>query len=285
MGNFYVYLAGQWLVRILPIKAAYAFASFLADMHYIFSKTDREAVRANLNAIYGKNVAPKKVRQVFRNFGLYLVEFFTMTKQVTPAYIKSHVEFVHKERVDAVLRQGKGGIVISAHLGNWETASAILSSLGYPASIIALPHKDTRVNAFFNHQREFFGITVFPTTTAVRRSLEHLKKNRLIALLVDRDFGQKGMMMDFLGRKAMIPRGAALFALKTGAPIIPTVFVRKDKENFQFVFYEPIEPPIVPEEGITDEMISALIQRYLRVVEIAIRKYPTQWLMFKEFWH
>ena len=285
MGNFYVYALGQWLVRILPAKAAYAFAVLISDIHYAFSKADRAAVRANLTAITGKDVPDEMVRAVFRNFGRYLADFFTLTKKLTPAYIKDHVECVRMELLDEVLKKGKGGIIISAHIGNWEMASCVISAAGHPLSIIALPHKDPRVNAFFNRQREFFGTTVFPTTTAVRRCLEQLRKNRLVALLVDRDFGASGVSVDFLGRKAVIPKGAALFALKTGAPLVPVMLVRKDNGDFQYVFYEPIEPPAVPENGITDGILTAFIGRYLRVIEGMIRQHPDQWLMFREFWH
>ncbi len=284
MGNFYIYSLGQWLVRVLPARAAVALAVFISDIHYTFARADRAAVRANLTAATGTDVPDQMVRDVFRNFGRYLMEFLTLTKKVSPEYIRDHVECVHMERLQEALAKGKGGIIISAHVGNWEMASAVVASAGLPLSIIALPHKDQRVNVFFNRQREFFGTVVFPTTTAVRRCLEHLKKNRLVAVLVERDFGQTGMVMDFLGRKAMIPKGAALFSLKTGAPLLPVVFARKDNGDFQFVFYEPIEPPAVPHNGITDDVLAAFIGRYIRVIEGVIRRHPAQWLMFREFW-
>ncbi len=285
MGNYYIYRLGQWLVSILPTKAAYAFAVLISDIHFLFSKTDREAVRTNLRAVVGKNVSQKMVREVFRNFGRYLVDFFTMTKKVSLRYIQEHVECVNVEHIDHVLKKGKGVILVSAHVGNWEMAGAVVSSLGYPLAVIALPHKDRRVNVFFDRQRVFFGTTVISATTAVRRCLEHLKANRVLAIMGERDFGTKGIVMDFLGRKAMIPKGTALFSLKTGAPIIPTVLVRKDNGDFCFTFHTPIEPPIVPKEGITDALVAETMGRYLRVLEGEIRKYPLQWLMFREFWH
>ncbi len=286
MGNYYIYRLGQWLVSILPKRTAYAFAVFISDIHFLFSKTDREAVRANLTAVVGKNVSPKMVREVFRNFGRFLVDFFTLTKKVTPRYIKEHVECVNIEHIDHALKKGKGALLVSAHVGNWEMAGAVVSSLGYPLAVIALLHKDPRVNAFFDRQRVFFGTTVIPTTTtAVRRCLEHLKANRVLAIMGERDFGTKGIVMGFLGRKAMIPKGTALFSLKTGAPIIPTVLARKDNGDFCFIFHTPIEPPAVPKEGITDALVAQTMGRYLRVLEGEVREHPLQWLMFREFWH
>ena len=99
MGNYHVYLFGQWLMRVLPPKAAYALAVFISDIHYVFSKADRAAVRANLEAVTGKDVPDEMVREVFRNFGRYLVDFFTMTKRITPEYIKDHIECVRVRRL------------------------------------------------------------------------------------------------------------------------------------------------------------------------------------------
>ena len=66
----------------------------------------------------------------------------------------------------------------------------MLPMLGFPLSVVALAHQDPRVNVLFNTQREAFGAMVIQTDVAVRRVVEHLQRNRLIAILADRDFGQ-----------------------------------------------------------------------------------------------
>ncbi len=284
MGNYYLYLLGQFITRLLPIRWAYALACFISDLHYSFSKADRQAVEANLKFILNTDrVDQAQVREVFHNFGKYLVDFLTMTKRLTNAYMHTRLEVTDVSHIDRVLQQSKGGIVISAHLGNWEMGAVLLPMLGYPISMIALPHKDPRVNLFFNRQREAFGTQVVPTTVAVRRCMEHLKRNRLVAMLVERDFSQHGLVMNFLGKPTMIPKGAALFSLKTGAPIIPCFFIRTHDDYFKVSFHDPIYPPDV-QGDITEEVLRAYIQKYLVVVETHIRQYPTQWLMFREFW-
>ena len=201
----------------------------LCDLHYCFSKTDRRAVENNLKIVLKTDHVPSaQVRAVFRNFGKYLLEFFTMTKRLQPAFVESNVHIKNIEYLNEVLQKGKGGIIVSAHVGNWEMGGAVLPMLGFPLSVVALSHKDPRVNALFNAQREAFGAMVIQTDVAVRRVVEHLQRNRLVAILADRDFGNRGIMMDFLGRKTMIPKGAAFFSLKTGAPIIPVFFLRTD---------------------------------------------------------
>lgn len=284
MGNYYLYRIAEFLTRLLPLSLTYAIAVFLSDCQYFLSKTDREAVRDNLKVILNKQDVPSyMVRDVFHNFGKYLVDFFIMTKRVNRQFIKESVEIINIEYLNEVLNQGKGGVIVGAHLGNWEIAGAVMGLLGYPLSVVALAHKDERVNAFFNSRREFFGASVIQTNVALRRCLEHLKRNRLVAILADRDFGHHGLKMDFLGKKALIPKGAALFSLKTGAPLIPMSFLRTYDHKFCFKVEKPIYPPALDEIKINDQETAKLIQQYIGFIETGIRKNPSQWLVFRRF--
>lgn len=284
MGNIYLYKLAEFLTRLLPISISYAVAVFLADMQYLLSRTDRESVRHNLCCIMNTSQVPSRVvREVFHYFAKYLVDFFTLTKRINKEFISKSVDITGVENLNDVIAKGKGGVIVSAHLGNWEMAGAVLGLLGYPLSVVALAHKDDRVNAFFNARREYFGARVIQTNVALRRCLDHLKRNRLVAILADRDFGHHGLLMDFFGRKAMIPKGAALFSLKTGAPIIPAFFLRAPLDRFKIVMMKPIYPPVLDEGGISDQQIEKLVNEYLHHIEDQIRKHPSQWLMFRTF--
>ena len=207
-----------------------------------------------------------------------------MKKRLHPAFIESNVHINNIEYLSEVLQKGKGGIVVSAHVGNWEMGGAVLPMLGFPLSVVALSHQDQRVNAIFNAQREAFGAMVIQTDVAVRRVVEHLRRNRLVAILGDRDFGTRGIVMDFLGHKTMMPKGAAYFSLKTGAPIIPVFFIRTTQDHFEINIYPPIEPPHLPDTKITENVAMHCIQKYLAIIEEEIRKEPSQWLLFRGFW-
>jgi KDO2-lipid IV(A) lauroyltransferase len=285
MSNYYLYRIGRFLAKVLPIQVSCPLVMFLCDLHFCFSKADRQAVEDNLKIVFKTDHVPSsQVRAVFHNFGKYLLEFFTMTKRLQPAFIESNVRIKNIEYLNEVLQKGKGGILVSAHVGNWEMGGAVLPMLGFPLSVIALSHKDPRVNALFNAQREAFGAMVIQTDAALRRVVEHLQRNRLVAILADRDFGNHGIGMDFLGRKTMIPKGAAFFSLKTGVPIIPIFFLRRPDGHFEINIYPSIEPPHVRSGKITDGAVRECIQKYLTAIEDEIRKNPSQWLLFREFW-
>jgi len=283
MGNYYLYRIGQFFAKVLPLGMSSVLVMFLCDLHYCFSRADRQAVENNLKiATKSEHVPSAQVRAVFRNFGKYLLEFFTMTRRLTPAFIESNIHIKNIGYLNDVLQKGKGGIIVSAHIGNWEMGGAVLPILGFPLSVVALAHKDPLVNALFNAQREAFGAMVIQTDVAVRRVVEHLHRNRLVAILADRDFGSRGIMMDFLGHRTMIPKGAAFFSLKTGAPIVPLFFLRRDDGHYDINIYPPIEPPVSAAGKISDEVAIEYMQQYLTIIEDEIKKNPSQWLLFRE---
>lgn len=285
MFKYFLYKFGQFILSWAPPVICFKWAKILSDLHYYFSCRDRRAVGNNLRIILkSEENIPALTKQVFRNFGRYLVEFFMMGKMVNEAYLKKNVKMNNIERVSQVLKEGKGGIVITAHLGNWEMGAAILTMLGYPLVAIALPHKERPVNDLFNHQRQVKGMTVIPTHMAFRRCLEKLKENKLIALVADRDFSLNGEPMDFLGRKTLIPAGPAVFSLITGAPIIPTFLIRDQDGTFTLSVCEPLYPPSNVRKEDEKRALLGIIKQYISVIEEKIYLYPTQWLMFREFW-
>ena len=274
------------MVNRLPLPIAYRIALFISDLHYYFSFRDRRAVKNNLRIILGSeenlSVAAK---EVFRNFGRYLVEFFRIAQDLNQQYIDRSVKIENLDVLKRVLSEGKGGIMVTAHICNWELGGGILSVLGYPLMAIALPHKEQPVNDLFNSQREVKGITVVPMNVSVRKSIETLKNNKLVALVADRDFTMSGEVMDFLGKKAFMPKGPAVLSYKTGAPIIVSFITRNDDNTFTLSLKNPIYPPKeVRDEIIERDLLVTLIKQYASLIEAKIKQYPTQWLMFREFW-
>jgi len=292
MFKYYLYRFARFLVNRLSLAMSYKLGIILSDIQYVFSFRDRRAVRNNLKRILPACPAGRpsgvdlsaKTREVFRNFGKYLVEFLRMDGMVDKDFIAHRVKIENIDRIDQALKKGKGAIIMTAHIGNWELGAVLLNMLGYQLMAVALPHKERPVNDLFNHQREVHGITVVATNNAIRKCMEHLKSNKIIAIVGDRDFTVKGgELVDFLGDRALIPKGTAIFSKKTGAPILPTFLIREPDDTFRLSILEPMFPP-EDEEGVPEEKaIRRIMHRYLGVIEEQIRRYPTQWMLFREF--
>jgi len=243
MLNYTLYRLGQFLALHLPTRYAYALAIFVADLHYAFAFADRRAVKRNLKAIF-PDMPNKDIRVIrwnmHRNFAKYLVDFFRFEK-IDAQYIKKNIRVQNLEYFDQALSKGKGVIVLTAHLGNWELGGVVIALSGYPFSVVAQPHKHKKVNEFFNFQRESKGIRVIPLGRAVRACLNLLAENKMVALVGDRDFTEKGAVLDFFGKPAFFPEGPAAFALKTGAVIVPGFMVRNSDDTYDLRIEKPIE--------------------------------------------
>jgi len=279
-----LYRIGCFLANFLPLKLAYSLAKRVSDLQYLLSKKDRETVARNLSIVTKKDIKECRVlaRKVFRNFGLYLVDFFRM-HSLTMEDIKKRVEIEGIENIDSVLKQGKGGIILTCHIGNWEMGGVVMAMLGYDMSAVALNHKHKRINDFFIKQREEKGLKVIPINFIMKSCISALHRKGLLALVGDRDFTNNGIELDFFGVPTSIPKGPAMFSLKTDSPIIPGIFVRRNSFNYRLIFDRPMDLRKI--QGLDkEEILKEANKMIVASMERNISKYPEQWLIFRKFW-
>lgn len=283
MFNYILYRIAQFIALSLPLKFAYSLASFFSDIHYIFADKDRAGVAGNLKAIFPEK-SDREIRRMrirmFRNFAKYLVDFFRFDK-LNKDYVEKHIRIENINNFNEAMAKGKGVIVLSAHLGNWELGGIVIALMGYPLWVVALTHKYHKVNKFFNRQRESKGVKVIPLGKAVRKCLDVLKQNQLLGLVGDRDFTEKGIVLDFFGKPSIFPEGPAAFCLKTGSPIVPGFMLRNKDDSFTLIIEKAID---FKPTGDSKKDLQALIRDYIALFEGYIRRYPDQWYMFRRFW-
>ncbi len=283
MLSYIFYRIGEALALSIPLRSAYAVALFLSSVYYIFAFRDRRMVTRNLKVIFpdkDKKEIAAICFKVFLNFAKYLVDFLRF-KRLDMDYIRKNVNIKGIANVEDGLKRGKGVILLTAHLGNWELGGVVVSQMGYSLLSVALPHKSQRVNKFFNDKRQSKGLEILPLGRAAKGCLKGLRKNRLLALVGDRDFNDKGRSVDFFGKNAIFPEGAAVFALQTGALIVPGFMLRNKNDSFSLVFEKPLEFTI---SGNREKDLDCIINKCKDVFEKYIYNYPDQWYMFRRFW-
>lgn len=283
MSEYLLYRIGRSIAFHTPLKLGYKIAAFISDLRLLFAAEDRRIARENLKVIFPQKTEREihRVRiRMFRNFAKYLVDFFRFEK-LDPDFIKKNIRIENIRYFDEAIGKGKGVIALTAHIGNWELGGVVIALLGYPFWAVALPHKDKRVDDFFNSQRESKGVHVIPLGKAVRSCLKVLEENKMVALAGDRDFTETGIVFDFFGRDAFFPEGPAAFSLKTGATIVPGFMLRNHDDTFTLRIEKPID---YAPSGDKEKDLREIISRYIVIFEDYIRKYPDQWYMFRRFW-
>ncbi|MCX5693934.1 MAG: lysophospholipid acyltransferase family protein [Candidatus Omnitrophica bacterium] len=283
MFNYYIYRFGQFLALSLPLKLVYFLASILAQLFYFLACVDRHAVIANLRIIFPEktDIQLQKIsKMVFQNFAKYLADFFRFEK-LDRQYIDKNIKLENLHYFDEALAKGKGVVVLTAHLGNWELGGVVIAQLGYPFWAVALPHKNKKVNDFFDAQRNGKGVKVVAMGKAIRSCISEIRKNHMVALVGDRDFTGKGVIIDFFGKPMHFPEGPAALSLMTGASIVPGFMLRNPDNSFTLRIEKPID--FLPTGDKAKDLVN-LIGVYRNIFQDYIRKYPEQWYIFRRFW-
>jgi len=283
---FYIlYRIGHFLSLNLPLKFSYAAALFFADIHYILGFKERSSVLENLKTILMSSSQNGELRaiarDVFRNFAKYLVDFFRFSR-MDLEYVNKFVKLEGLSNIDEALESGKGVIMLSAHIGNWELGGFVLGTLGYPINAVVLTHRNEKVNDFFKNQRAAGKMKSIEFGASLRSCYKALKNNELLALLGDRDFSNNGISMEFCGKPVVMPKGPAVLSYRTGALIVPCFITRNSDDTFTIVFEKPIRPEASDYE---DSAVKSIMRRYLPLIESYVKRYPGQWYVFRDFWN
>ncbi|MFC1631158.1 lysophospholipid acyltransferase family protein [Candidatus Omnitrophota bacterium] len=283
---YLLYKIGAFLTWILPLSVCYRLADRAGSIYYHCAKKDRQIVNNNLRVILSHTKAAGNVNQlsrsVFTNFARYLVDFFR-TPKIDLNYVREHVKLDGLDNLDQARSLKKGVLLVGAHIGNWELGALALAILGYKIKIIAWTHKNKFVNDFFNRRRESKGVGVIPLGIALKSVFTALKNEENVAILGDVDYTQpaSGMAVKLFGQMTIMPKGPALFSLRTGAPIVPAFLLREKGNNFRFIFGKPI---VSQPTGNQDADLYALTQKLTEIIAGHIALDPGQWFMIKQRW-
>jgi KDO2-lipid IV(A) lauroyltransferase len=219
-------------------------------------------------------------QRCYRHFGALLADFSRLPS-LNKKDVAGFVEIEGLELLDKALRRGKGGVVVSGHLGNWELMGSSAAVLGYPVSYVVTGQENERVDELMDCFRRKTGVQIIKRREAIKGVLKALRENRLVAILSDQDAHEAGVFVPFFGREASTPRGAALFAIRSGAELIFAESYLQQSRKLKVIF----QP--VPREDLPDDFNAAadvLTGRFTRMLEDAVRRHPEQWFWMHRRW-
>ncbi|MGE5558243.1 MAG: lysophospholipid acyltransferase family protein [Bacillota bacterium] len=282
---YWLFLGFAFLVKILPGCVSYHLGAGLGTLAFYFLKSRRDLTIDNIRKAQGLPAgtdAVKTAKACFRNLGLTGVEFLRYGWM--PMRRRLKMFNVHgEENLKKALEHGRGAIILTFHLGNWELLGALLNLLGHPPQPIVQNQSNKGFDQLVNFYRSKMGMKIIRKGLSLRHMLKAFADNQLVAFLADQHAGKDGITVEFFGRTASTPRGVAAVVEICRPPVIPSYIIRKSFEKHDVYFESPLEmnrdPHLSKEERIHDNTVIIT-----KKAEDVIKKAPEQWLWLHKRW-
>ena len=248
---------------------------------YLSAPVARDAVADNLRHILKRTPTRPEVMRVFHNGALNYWDTFSLP-HLSPQRVQELVDLHGHEHIDHARQAGRGVICATAHLGSVAFVGTILPVLGYPLVGLIEPMEPPEVFEFFARQRQSQGARLLPIgPAALRELLQALRRNEVLGLVTDRDITGTGPIIPFFGAPTRFADGPAALSVRTGAPILVAVAVRKPNGRFDG-WIEPLPP--VAMSGHAKEDVVRVTQAVAGRLEYYVANHPEQWTVFQRRW-
>jgi len=270
--------------RALPWHIAVLLGGWLGLALYYLLGRYRKTSFDNLKIAFGveKNAVESVhiIKENFIHLGKSLIEILVLPTLKSDE-IDALVSWEGEEYIKNT--EGKGILLITGHLGNWELMGAALANHGYPIHAIAAPLYNTRIDEFIVHLRSLFGVKTISrgNLSSSRKLLEALRKKEMLALLIDQDTKVDGVFVPFFNKKAYTPKGAAQLALRLDSVVVMAFITRLPNNHHRLTIEKPFT---ICQTGDKKKDIESYTALFTSHIEQQIRVNPDQWVWMHERW-
>jgi len=283
-GNALGYRIFVVILKALGLAPAYLLLRFVAFYYFLFSwQSSRHSF-----AYFRERLKYSRIKarwNVYRNY--YVFGQTLIDKIVVMAGLPNRFTYTFEgeENLHAMVRGGRGGMLISGHVGNWEAAGHLLKRLDTRINVVMYDAEHQRIKHYMEEVtggRNFNVIVIREDLSHVYAISEALQKNELICLHADRFLeGNKTEVKSFLGAGAHFPSGP--FALAAGFRVpVSVVFAFKETgTHYHFFGSNPIERG--PDENKA-QFTTRLLDTFVADLEQKVKLYPEQWFNYYNFW-
>ncbi|HXG49133.1 MAG TPA: lysophospholipid acyltransferase family protein [Methylomirabilota bacterium] len=272
------------LARRLPEPVLVRLAQGVALAYWACAARRRRTVRQNLAGVpdIGPRRAGRQARRLFLEFARKLTDLW---RYEAGADVGSRfIEFHGVGRLDAAHARGRGVLLLTVHLGNWELGAPLLTARGLPLQIVTRAEPDATLSAMRQAARNRWGVetlTLGDNPFAAVEVIRRLEAGKIIALLVDRPGASSAVEVRLFGRKFHASVAAAELARASGCALVP-VIVTREQGGYRAEALPEIEydrATLGSRAGRVD-----LTQRVITAFEPSIRRHATQWFHFVPIW-
>lgn len=272
-----------WISSWMPRVWLHAIFSRLAKWAFVLVKKERAKTINNIKIGYPEKTEQEVqqfARNVFINLGKNYADLAKGLSIKTKEQYRKTVRIVGEEHFQKAFEKGKGVIALNCHLGAFELAGTY-SGLHYPTVGVGAKLKNEALDKLLVDNRTSRGIDFSHRGEGTIKMLRSLKQGKVLMMLIDQDTTKvKNVFVDFYGKQASTPIGAALLAQKTGASVVPMAMSMQDGK--QVLTIDPEIPVVVSGDEETDLKVNT--QNFTSASEKFIKSFPEQWVWVHERW-
>ena len=222
----------------------------------------------------------RTVRKCYSHIAWMVAEYLSLLSD--PPQVLSWVREVEgKEILDEFKKTGKGVIILTGHVGNWELLAAWLAQSGYPLTAVVRNPDDPHLAALIEDYRARVGMGTYEKHFVMREAVRFAKGGGFLGLLPDQAWDSSGIYGTFFGLPCLTSGGAAAMARLAGVEVVPVVSYRVRPFHHKVRIYPPL--PLV-RHADRNEALRANTELMNGAIERMIRPLPEQWLWLHRRW-
>ncbi len=271
------------LVRSISREKSTAIARFFGDFGYDTLKIRRKLVILNLALTFPEKSATEIstiARQVYRNQAENVIEMLRLPMIKTAEDAAQLMDIDVHDLLAKTIDKKKGGVLVSAHFGNWELLALCAGLLVTPVTIVVKRLRNREIDEQINAWRTMRGNRIVYDWQALREGLRTLHNGGIVTILGDQSDPGGSFFTEFLGRRTSVFLGPAYLALKARVPLFVGICRRTGDGRYKFES-EEIEKTDL---GTTKADAEELARRYTKVLEHYIYQYPEEWFWLHDRW-
>lgn len=280
-GTLLGYKIFVFCIKNFGVKSAYFVLYFVASYYFLFLPQSNKNIFYYFNKRLGWSYWKSKIA-VFKNYFVFGQTIIDKTAISAGLRDRFTYEFDGIENLKKMMTDKKGGVLLSAHLGNFEIAERFFAEIDfdYQINLVTTDQEHNVIKEYLESVSEQKSSIKF---IFIKEDMSHifeinraLSNNELICFTGDRYFeGSKFLEEEILGKSAKFPAGPFMIASRLQVPVA-YVYVMKEK-NLHYHLYARIA-------DIKHRDAKGLLKSYTQNVEKMLEKYPLQWFNYFDFW-
>jgi predicted LPLAT superfamily acyltransferase len=274
------------VLRLFGQAGAYSLLVPVVFSYVLFSRKIHRQTRPYLEKRFPDHSRLQQWIDTFRNvlsFGEVLVDraWLGCVREASPTY-----EVIGREKLDAVIASGKGAILLTAHVGNWQTALSNLHFLKVPVHALMQYDPQAAARHYFDlgiKNRSFSIINADGPFGGMIEATAALQRGEFVAIMGDRLSKGPSSTVDFLGKHVRLPHAAYALAAHVDVPVVVFLASKTGRKRFHLQVWD-IFSPRFPSRENRQEILTDCSRKFAEALEKYLKIFPYQWYNFFDFW-